>query len=146
MSGLLDYAIVQKEKECLDTMKRTKEEIRAFLVNSAERMRQSPTKAEEALRPWMTMAGFEFQYVFEDAQVILDFYHPVYKVCVEVDGGYHKKRKGPDDRRARLLKKLLGIETMRFKNSEALQDAELVMKAVREHAAQLMLERAGLEI
>lgn len=120
-------------------MKRTQAEIRGFLQTQAERMRLWPTKAEAALIPWMTMAGFEHQYVFEHAQVILDFYNPTYKVCVEVDGGYHKKRKGPDERRARLLKKMMGIETLRYTNKQALEDTEMVMQGVREHCAEKLL-------
>lgn len=125
-------------------MKRTATEIRAFLQTEAERMRLWPTKAEAALLPWMKMAGFEFQYVFEDARVILDFYNPTYKVCVEVDGGYHKKCKGPDARRARLLKKMLGIETLRVPNKHALDETAKVMQAVREYCAEKLLAEAGI--
>ncbi len=121
-------------------MKRTAQEIRGFLQTQAERMRLWPEPAERALLPWLTMAGFEHQFVFENAQVILDFYHPVYKICVEIDGPYHKKRKGPDERRSRLVKKLLGIETLRFTNKQALEDTEQVAQAIRKHAAMMLLE------
>lgn len=124
--------------------KRTQAEIRGFLQTQAARMRLWPEPAERALLPWMTMAGFEHQYVFEYARVILDFYNPTYKLCVEIDGGYHKKRKGPDERRARRLKTMLGIETLRFANKDVLEHTEAAAQTIREKAARMLLEQGEI--
>lgn len=125
-------------------MKRTPAETRGFLQTNAERMRRWPTKAEETIRPWLTMLGFEFQHPFGHNNAILDFYHKGYKIAVEIDGGYHKKRQGPDARRDRRLRKYAGITTLRFTNKRVLEDTEACVREIREKAAQIALEAAGL--
>jgi len=46
---------------------------------------------------------------------ILDFYHAGAQLCIEVDGGIHKKQKGRDRRRDTRLA-TMGIKTLRFDN------------------------------
>jgi very-short-patch-repair endonuclease len=103
---------------------RSNQERAAFRSANAERMKLWPTQAERAL--WIVLAplGFERQVSIESARrtgrgYILDFYHRAAGICVEVDGAYHGRNCGRDGRRDRDLR-MLGIETIRLKNSEVL--------------------------
>lgn len=97
----------------------------AFVANRAEEMRRWPTKAERLLWEHLEPLGFErqaclgVQRKFHVQWYILDFFHRAKNVCVEVDGGYHKKTTGADRRRAHRLF-ALGIVTVRVLNEQVL--------------------------
>jgi len=110
---------------------RTAVERRDFRCLRADEMRRWPTRAEAKLMPHLEPLGFEFQVSFDAPRqrggmdgVIMDFYHRRSRLCVEVDGGAHKSRRGPDARRDRRLL-AIGIRTLRITNAEALDQRRL---------------------
>jgi very-short-patch-repair endonuclease len=94
-------------------------------------MEANPTLAEEAMWKILEPLGFARQYVFTGVtknglewSYILDFaipLNPDVMLCVEIDGGIHKRQRGRDRRRdTRLAGE--GIKTIRFTNREVLKD------------------------
>jgi very-short-patch-repair endonuclease len=113
-------------------MKRTKEQITAFCLARAEEMRFSPTPAESRMREILEPMGFKFQYallLYGMRPIITDFFNPKKNLVVEIDGGYHAKRRGPDGRRDRALERH-GIRTIRISNQEALEESVRYLKGV----------------
>jgi very-short-patch-repair endonuclease len=119
-------------------MKRSKSEIDAFLNARAEEMRRYPTEAEAALWERLRLIEFWKQQIDIYGQTknghewayILDFYDPVNKLCVEVDGLVHKRQRGRDRRRDTRLA-TIGIRTIRFTNREVLTDIDGVLAKIR---------------
>lgn len=102
----------------------TDSEREQFRAAAAANMRIWPTRAEAKLRIDLEPLGFLFQASVNVMAgrcrgYIMDFFHPDAKLCVEVDGGYHRSRKGPDARRDRRLQ-TAGIRTIRVTNAEVL--------------------------
>jgi very-short-patch-repair endonuclease len=120
-------------------MKRTEAQTEAFLQARAEEMRRWPTAAERAARDAFGPLGFKAQFVMRAPRLkhpervdlfILDFFNEGAKLCVEIDGGYHRGRSGPDRRRDSRLAQM-GIATLRFDNSVVEKDLEGVVAIVR---------------
>lgn len=106
----------------------TEEQRACFRQRRADEMRRHPTEAELRLRKYLEPLGFQFQVSIEIPRLrkegvvdgyILDCFQPGAKLCVEVDGGSHAKRKGADGRRDRRLA-VAGIRTVRVSNREVL--------------------------
>lgn len=74
--------------------------------------------------------GFQFRRQFGVAHYILDFYCPEGKLAVELDGGFHRKRKEYDKDRTEYLNKL-GIIVLRFWNQEVVDDVDVVMEKIK---------------
>lgn len=112
-------------------MRRTPAERAEFVETRAEQMRIDPTVAESKLKELLGPLGFKFQVPIHGKtknggawSYILDAYHRGLKLCVEADGGVHKKQKGRDRRRdVRLFGE--GIHTLRLSNREVLKASEL---------------------
>jgi len=120
-------------------MKRTDQERPGFLMAAATRLKHTPTEAETVLLAPLTEMGFSYQVPVALPRIkhperkdwlVLDFYHPGRKLCIEVDGGYHRKRKGRDGRRDRRLAQH-GIRTMRITNAEVLGDFDATVALIR---------------
>jgi very-short-patch-repair endonuclease len=64
---------------------------------------------------------------------IVDFYSPLLKLAIEIDGGQHaeKENKKYDEMRSAYLKGQ-GIEVMRFWNNEVMQNIEEVLYKIAE--------------
>ncbi len=102
----------------------TDSEREQFRAAAAANMRIWPTRAEAKLRIDLEPLGFLFQASVNVMAgrcrgYIMDFFHPDAKLCVEVDGGVHLKRKGYDRRRDNRLR-MAGIKTLRCTNAEVL--------------------------
>ena len=101
----------------------TESERAQFRQVRAEEMLRWPTPAERKLAADLLPLGFKAQVDISleggHHGYILDFYHAAGQLCVEVDGGYHKKRKGPDRRRDNRLR-MAGVITVRCTNAEVL--------------------------
>lgn len=118
-------------------MKRTAQERADFVAGAAARMVASPTPAEARLWEVLRPLGFKRQVpilVFTKnngaCDYILDFYHEKLKLCVEADGGIHKRSVGRDRRRdTRLARE--GIRTMRFTNVQVIRQLDLVLACIR---------------
>jgi len=116
-------------------MKRSPEEVRAWLEARAGEMRRSPTLAEAHLRAALKPLGFHFQWIIVgmtknagEWRYILDFYQPVALLCIEVDGGIHKRQKGRDRRRDTRLK-TAGVRTVRLTNKYVLSSTLTELRA-----------------
>lgn len=93
-----------------------------FLASHAHRLRQAPTDSEARL--WRALRSSQLGVAFR-RQVpllgfIVDFLAPAIRLVVEVDGGYHARRKSADARRDRKLARA-GYRIVRV-------EAELVMR------------------
>ncbi len=101
-------------------------------------MRLEPTKAEAKAWEFLKPMGFFQQFTegFYSVKgklwgVVLDFYHAGAKLAVEIDGPIHKRHKGHDGRRDRLLA-YHDILTLRFSNADVLKAHAYVADQVRE--------------
>ena len=97
---------------------------REMLIESARRMRKSPTKAEallwEHLRAKQLM-GFKFRRQHIIQTFIVDFYCPACKLVVEIDGPIHRRQMDYDrEREANLL--AMGYQVLRFSNQAVIND------------------------
>jgi len=96
-------------------------------------LRNNVTGAEKIL--WKKLKrkqlGFQFRRQFGVGSYILDFYCPEKKLAIELDGGFHRKRKEYDKDRTEYLNKL-GIIVLRFWNNEVLSDVDGVVEKINE--------------
>ncbi|MCL4246252.1 MAG: DUF559 domain-containing protein [Candidatus Dadabacteria bacterium] len=97
-------------------------------------LRKNMTDAERML--WSKLcrkqlAGFQFyrQRIIEN--FIVDFYCPIVKLVIEVDGGqhYHGKVKSSDKIRDEALKNL-GLKVLRFSDRDVLKNIDGVLEEV----------------
>lgn len=98
-------------------------------------LRENATPAELHFKQMLTECDIEF--VFQRAVKapgcfwIIDFYIPITKTCVEIDGGYHrgKKQSGKDARRDAWMRER-GCRTLRLTNEEVLKmtSTDLILK------------------
>jgi very-short-patch-repair endonuclease len=105
------------------------------LFRLARNMRKNPTDAEQIL--WKNLRKFRSEgYVFRRQHpidlFIADFYCHKIKLVIESDGEYHSnvQQLEYDDNRSGELERF-GIEVIRFKNEEILNDIESVMSLIR---------------
>jgi very-short-patch-repair endonuclease len=104
------------------------------LVEKALEMRKNPTPAEHKL--WKNcLKGLKPQFLRQRPidKFIVDFYCPVLKLVIELDGEQHFSEKGQtrDCERTEILK-AYGIEVLRFKNREVMEDLIAVEKTIYE--------------
>jgi very-short-patch-repair endonuclease len=99
-------------------------------------LRENPTEAELVLKKRLRLKRddpeylrFKFQYIV--LGFILDFYFSRARVCVEIDGGYHRKieQKEKDNIRTAALNKA-GIKVIRFTNDEVINKLEWVVNRI----------------
>ncbi len=92
------------------------------LQQAAWQLREAMTPAEqvlwEALRD-KRLNGLKFRRQHPVKQFILDFYCPIHKLVVELDGGIHDTRGEQDAARTAHLE-VHGLQVIRFRNEEVL--------------------------
>ncbi|MBI2325920.1 endonuclease domain-containing protein [Candidatus Collierbacteria bacterium] len=95
-------------------------------------LRNNVTEAEKIL--WKKLKrkqlGLQFRRQFGIGSYILDFYCPEKKLAVELDGGFHRKRKEYDEDRTEYLNSL-NISVMRFWNQEIVDDVDAVVEKIK---------------
>ena len=76
--------------------------------------------------------GRKFRRQHSVNNYILDFYRPMEKLAVELDGAHHFTEEGYqyDEKRSAILEKL-GIRVLRFENREVLNHVEGVLEEIR---------------
>ena len=93
------------------------------LAAYAHRHRQAPTDSEA--RPWSALRsnapGARFRRQVPLLGFIVDFLAPSCRLVVEVDGGYHTRRKHADARRGHKLQKA-GYRVLRIQADLVTQD------------------------
>ena len=75
--------------------------------------------------------GVRFRRQYGIGDYIADFYCPILKFVIELDGGQHftKEALEYDEIREKFMKNL-GIKTLRFSNNEVIDDIEEVLKKI----------------
>ena len=105
-----------------------------LLKENAQRLRNNPTEAEEALWKYLRdeQLGTKFrrQHIINDS--IADFVSLETKLIIEVDGGYHNdpEQREADDMRDKLLKSY-GFTTLRVTNEEVLCDTDNTVARIK---------------
>ncbi len=98
----------------------------------AQCMRHEPTDAEARL--WQQLRrkrlGVRFRRQAVIGRFIVDFYCPVARLIVEVDGGVHDSRDDIDAQRDRLLS-TGGLRILRVRNEAVLEDLDAVVDTIR---------------
>lgn len=80
------------------------------------------------------LLGFKFYRQFSVGPYILDFYCPVCRLAIELDGGQHTKTKQKlyDDKRTNFLKSH-NISVIRFWDNDVLQNIDGVLRKIEEN-------------
>jgi len=106
------------------------------LKHRRRELRHNQTEAEKAI--WAHIRNRQFYGVrffrqYSVGPYILDFYCPLLKLAIELDGGQHSQDDNQeyDASRSAYLKSK-GIDVMRFWNHEALGDTEAVLTRIAE--------------
>ena len=117
-------------KSMCDKRNVNRKELKAFRRN----LRKNLTPAEVAL--WQHLKagklnGTSWRRQFSVGNYILDFYCPVHKLCVELDGEGHFTMQGDmyDYDRTEFLTSL-GIRVLRFENKDVWDNIELVLETI----------------
>jgi very-short-patch-repair endonuclease len=100
-----------------------------YVVELARDLRNNFTDSERLL--WERLKGkkiavCKFRCQQPIHRYILDFYCHEKLLAIEIDGDVHKDRKDYDEYRDDFLKSM-GIQTLRFINSEVIQDIDIVI-------------------
>jgi very-short-patch-repair endonuclease len=98
-------------------------------------LRRNQTEAEKALWSLLRnkkMNGYKFFRQYGVGSYIADFYCPLLKLIIEVDGGQHYSNEAKDyDQDREQYCKSLGIKTIRFNNLDVLKNIEGVFQAIQ---------------
>jgi len=113
-----------------------------IIFERAKAMRLNPTDAEKILWNILNkkqMLGLRFKFQHPISQFIADFYCHKIKLVIEVDGGIHIpiENKERDAGRTVELEKF-GIEVIRFRNDEVINDIENVKKTIENKCRELL--------
>lgn len=94
-------------------------------------MRRNLSKAEVLL--WLQLknkkiSGHKFRRQYSVGRYVIDFYCPISKLAIEVDGGYHRADGSPeyDKIRQRYIESY-GIKFLRFLDKEVIDDLPKVL-------------------
>ena len=91
--------------------------------------RNNPTEAEYVMWQFLRKNSYSCKFVRQKPifRFIVDFYCRKLLLAIEIDGGYHNKKKDYDLLRDQYLK-TVNIKTLRFTNDEVLNDFDSVLK------------------
>ena len=101
--------------------------------NIRKKLRQEMPKSEVVL--WQKLRANQFKYKFRRqygiSKYIIDFYCPVLKLAIEIDGGTHEYRKQVkyDEQRQKYLEEL-GIKVIRLNSKEVLENLDNVINQI----------------
>ena len=106
--------------------------LREKLIESARRMRETPTHAEGLL--WKKLrkkrlGGFRFRRQHIIYTFIVDFYCPLAKLVIEVDGSVHDDQEEYDREREEIIENL-GYQVLRFRNDQIEREIEAVLAGI----------------
>lgn len=91
--------------------------------------RNNPTESEYVMWQFLRKNSYGYKFVRQKPifRFIVDFYCRKLLLAIEIDGGYHNKKKNYDQARDLYLKSV-NIKTLRFTNDEVLNDFSSVFK------------------
>ncbi len=116
-------------------------------TKAARRLRKLPTAAEHRL--WSCLRGEQLGIAFRRQHpvkgYIVDFYAPIVKLAVEVDGGQHATAGLREEIRTKTLTSQ-GITVLRFRNNEVLGEPEGVLLAIQTVCAHLASQTPTLSL
>ena len=105
------------------------------LKNLRRELRKNMTPAEVAL--WQQLKagrlnGTHWRRQYSVDRYILDFYCPIYKLCIELDGEEHYTMQGDtkDFDRTEFINSI-GIDVLRFENKEIWESPEQVLETIK---------------
>jgi very-short-patch-repair endonuclease len=105
-------------------------------IEKRRQLRANQTEAEKIL--WSKLrnkqlAGYKFFRQYGIGSYIADFYCPLLKIVIEVDGSQHFSKEGLvyDKEREKIFKDL-GIRTIRFSNIDVLNNIEGVYQSIQD--------------
>lgn len=112
------------------------------IEQAARDLRANLTPAEanlwKALRR-RQLAGLKFRCQHPVGRFIVDFYCPVCKLIIEVDGAIHEQQQNYDCARTQKLESF-GYQVLRFANEEVLGDQEAVLARIHQVARACIAE------
>lgn len=93
----------------------------------------NPTYSELCLEPYIASIGTVYRVQHRIWHYCIDFYLPVYKLAIEVDGDSHNsvKARAKDAERDDWLRTRQGIYTLRYSNEQAIAEPEKVLAHIR---------------
>ncbi len=104
-----------------------------LIIGRARELRRNMTETEillwDSLRK-KRLDGYRFRKQHVVKRYILDFYCSKKKLAIEVDGPIHETRKEYDVQRDDYLKSI-GIETLRFTNTEVKEQLDNVLNIIK---------------
>ncbi len=109
--------------------------IKDLIIGQARYMRQHPTQAEALIWGCLRkekIEGYKFRRQHIIGTSIVDFYCPICKLIVEVDGPIHQKQQVYDQSREINLI-ALGYKMLRFTNDEVINHTDEVLKKIMDH-------------
>ena len=103
------------------------------LQQAARGMRTVATEAEDVL--WEALRGrrldgLRFRRQHPVGRFVLDFYCPIHKLVVEVDGGVHDAQEERDAERTAVIE-AHGYRVIRFRNEDVMQNLPAVLDGIR---------------
>ena len=107
------------------------------LKDCRRKLRKNMTPAEATLWNFLKagqLKGTHWRRQYSVSDYILDFYCPIYKLCIELDGQEHYTMQGDTrdfDRTEFLNSK--GIKVIRFENKEIWENPEQVLETIKQH-------------
>ncbi|WP_298091163.1 endonuclease domain-containing protein [uncultured Sphingomonas sp.] len=115
----------------------------ARVQGHAVAMRRNPTEPEKRLWTHLSrsqLGGFKFRRQAVIGSFIADFLCPAERLVIEIDGHTHEDADADRNRDAALA--ALGYRTIRFTNTDVMQNVEGVLIRLRETLQALSLRRA----
>ncbi|MEO9478552.1 MAG: DUF559 domain-containing protein [Maribacter dokdonensis] len=111
-----------------------------YLVELAKKLRNNMTLGEIAL--WREIKGKKLGHKFSRQipidQYIVDFYCKDLQLAIEVDGGIHFKEGHQEkDRKRQARLKSLGVNMIRFSDSDVKNNLSSVLKGIKEYIEEL---------
>jgi len=105
---------------------------RNLLIEQARQMRKNPTTSEAVLWKHIRqnqLAGYKFRRQHIIGPFIVDFYCPVMRLIIEVDGEIHQQQQDYDSIRDDNLR-MMGYKILRFENVKVLNNLNDVLKVI----------------
>lgn len=105
-------------------------------------LRRNETSEEKLLWKYLRRGqlGYKFKRQFSVGPYVLDFYNPRNKLAIELDGVQHLENKEYDSERTMYLNSL-GINVLRFWNSEVNNDIDKVLRKIASELPPLCLTK-----
>ncbi len=122
------------------------ESLRRTMVEVARQLRKEPARSEDKL--WQALRGKKldgrkFRRQQPIGPFVVDFFCPIERLIVEVDGPIHEAQRDADQQRQQLLKSL-GLHFVRVTTDDVEHDLEAVLERIRAAFRPLPLPPAPL--